>query len=243
LKRRSKVIIGVVSGKGGVGKTTTTANLTAAFGAHFGKRVLAVDCNHEASDLPMWFSLYPPMPSREKKLQGGLTVYSYRPGIDVMPVSSVEGVSTDKLKRALRRSGYHYVLLDAPPINSGRVFELSDSLIVVTNPDVVAVADALRTIKRAEEQKLEVLGIEVNRIRKKKYELSHAELTSLFRTPIVSTIPDDKKVLMSLAEGTPTILRYPNSKAALEFKKLAAMLLGEEFKVGVLERFIPFGRR
>lgn len=231
------MIIGVVSGKGGVGKTVATANLGAALGACFGKRVLLVDCNFEFPDLPMWFNLYPLLPSREKRLQGGYTAYSYRPGIDIMQASSVKRANPDRLKGTLRRLGYHYVLLDAPPFDSEQVFNLSDSLIVVTNPDVVAVSDALRIIKRAEERKLKVLGVEVNRVQRKKYEMSYAELTSIFRTPIISIIPDDEKVPKSLAEGAPTVLRYPNSKAALEFKKLAALLSGEKFKVGVLRGF------
>lgn len=228
------MIIGVVSGKGGVGKTTTVANLSVALASVFKKRVLAVDCNPSSPDLPIHLGLYPYPRSPSKRLLGQ-PVYRHPSGADLMPCQAVR--EKRRLgKRDLRASGYDFVMLDAPPVGDEPVLKLSDAVLVVTNPDVPAVADALRAVERAEQRKLRVLGVEVNRAGGGEHEISHAELVATFDTPVIAIIPESARLQKGVLEGVPIVSKCPFCKSTVEFEKLAAFLAGEEYRVSVLHR-------
>ena len=235
-------LIGIISGKGGVGKTTNVANLGAALSSEFKKRTLVVDCNFESPDLPIYFGMCP-LPASRKKVVEGRAIFVHPSGVHCMPSSSIDKSSASELKEFLVNLDYHFVLLDSPPVGYELVLKLSDSILVVTNPDVLAVSGALKAIKRSEQRELAVLGVEINRVRKRKYEVSYAELVSVFDTPLIATVPESKHIPKALAEGCPTVLRYPHCRAAIEFKKLAASLVGREYKVGVLGKVLSACRR
>jgi len=236
-------VIGVVSGKGGVGKTTTAANLGAALARNFRKKVLVVDCNFAAPDLPLYFGMYP-LPAAREKIVEGRAVYPHSKNLHLLLASSIKKGKQIELKKFLRKLDYSFILLDAPPVGDELVFDLSDELLVVTNPDVSAVASAVRAIKRSGKHNLSVLGVEVNRIRKERHEVSQAELLAVFDTPIISSIPEDPNIRKALVEGDPAVLRHPRSKASTEFQKLAAHLLGKKFRAKMFRRLLgPFGGR
>jgi len=228
------MIIGVISGKGGVGKTTTVANLSVALASVFKKRVLAVDCNPTSPDLPIHLGLYP-YPSSPSKRLLGRPIYHHQSGADLMPCQVVRE-KRRLSKRDLKELGYDFVMLDAPPVGDEPVLKLSDAVLVVTNPDVPAVADALRAVERAERRKLRVLGVEVNRVGGEEYEVSHAELVATFDTPVIATIPESGVLRKGILEGVPIVSKCPFCKSTVEFKKLAAFLAGEEYHVSVLRR-------
>ncbi len=227
------MIIGVISGKGGVGKTTTVANLSVALASAFKKRVLAVDCNPTSPDLPIHLGLYPYPRSPSKRLLGQ-PIYRHPSGANLMPCQAMEKRRLSK--RDLRASGHDFVMLDAPPVGDEPVLKLSDAVLVVTNPDVPAVADALRAVERAEQRKLRVLGVEVNRVGGKEHEVSHAELVATFDTPVIATIPESAVLRKGVLDGVPVVSKCPFCKSTTEFKKLAAFLAGEEYRVSVLHR-------
>lgn len=229
------MIISVISGKGGTGKTAVVANVGASLASDFGKRVLLVDCNLESPDLSLWFNLFPPIPSREKKVEN-LKAYIYRPGLDVMPSSSIEGLKGEKLGQILRKSGYHYVILDTPPVGFSEFLNSSDCALITTTPDIAAVSRALKATKMAEKKDVKVIGVVLNRVRVASYEVSKTEILSTFRVPLIVTIPEDTSVMKSLMEGMPCVLSHPGSRASIAFKKLAAEICGEEFKMGPIQR-------
>ncbi|RLI99524.1 MAG: hypothetical protein DRP08_07115, partial [Candidatus Aenigmatarchaeota archaeon] len=82
-----------------------------------------------------------------------------------------------------------------------------------------------------------VTGIVLNRVRGRKYELCTKDFEDVVGVPVVSIIPEDEKVMKSVYKGMPVVLYNPNSHAAREFKKLAALLIGEEYKDTFWMRF------
>lgn len=106
---------------------------------------------------------------------------------------------------------------------------LADELIVVTNPDVPSVTDALKTIKVAEENGVNVLGVVVNRFKGKKHEIPLSEIKAMLGAPILSVVPEDSSVPKSIKNRKPVVHHRPNSRASIAFKKLASKITGEPF--------------
>jgi len=104
---------------------------------------------------------------------------------------------------------------------------VADDLIIVTNPELPAVTDALKAIKLAEENGTRVLGVVVNRVKGLRHELTLNEIKSMLEVPIISVIPEDLAVPRSIAKRIPVVHHKPNSKASIEFHKLAARIIGE----------------
>jgi septum site-determining protein MinD len=117
---------------------------------------------------------------------------------------------------------------------------VADELIVVTNPDLPSVTDALKTIKIAEERGTKILGAVVNRIKGLRHEMSLNEIKSMLEVPIIAAIPEDLAVPRSIAKRIPVVHHKPNSRASLEFHRLAAKIAGEPWaavkKKGWLDR-------
>jgi septum site-determining protein MinD len=104
---------------------------------------------------------------------------------------------------------------------------VADDLIIVTNPELPAVTDALKTIKVAEEKGTRILGVVVNRVRGMKHELSLDEIKSMLEVPILAAVPEDLAVPRSIAKRIPVVHHRPRSRASLEFQRLAAKIIGE----------------
>lgn len=242
-------IVAVSSGKGGVGKTTITANLGAAL-TEFGQRALVVDANLTTPNLGFHLGvpLYPH--TLHDVLRGEAhvedTIYMHPSGLKVIPASiSINDLKNTKPKKlskvVLDLVGDHDIILLDAAAGLGKEslasLEAADELLVVTNPQLPSVTDALKTIKLAEEMGTQILGVVLNRVESKASELSVDEVESLLGYPIISVIPEDKKVHSSLAAKTPVVSYSSNSRASIELKKLAAQLAGVDYEPPVSSRF------
>ena len=108
--------------------------------------------------------------------------------------------------------------------------ESSDELIVVTNPELPSVTDALKAIKLAEQVGTRIRGIVINRISKKPYEMSSGDIQDMLGSyEIISEIPEDRNVHHSISNRTPLVHYRPDSPASIEVKRLAANIIGREF--------------
>jgi len=245
-------IIGIVSGKGGVGKTTVGLNLGAALAHHFKKNVTIVDCNITTSHLGLYLGMYYCPITLNKVLRGEYNIeeaiQQHHTGLKVIPASltltDLEGIDVtgirDSLKSIFKKNDI--ILLDASP-GLGReaiaTLKASDEVLYITNPYIPFAMDIVRNQEIVNEIGAKSLGIIVNMIHGKKYEMNKEEIEDLTRLPVIAKIPFDRNVHKSLALKVPVVTYKPHTRASREIIKLASDLIGENYKFeGTLQRFL-----
>jgi septum site-determining protein MinD len=239
-------IIGIFSGKGGVGKTTLTVNLAAAL-SQLNKNVIAIDTDFKMSGLGLHLGMYQfPVTIKEVLLsEKNLldAIYIHSSGIRIVPAPLyAKDIDSSKLKEILSAPflSENYVLLDSPPgleRNAFDVMESCNSALIVTTPDIPAVADALKIVKELKERGIPIRGVAVNMSDGRGIEIQ--EIQETLELPVLSVIPFDKEVKKSLFAREPLLCYNPYSPAAVEIKKLACLISGDEYKQ---ERFLLLKR-
>ena len=233
--------ISCISGKGGVGKTTLVSNIGTAL-VELGKNVIIIDANLTTPNLGLHLGipLYPTTLHNVLKGEAYATeaVYLHSTGIKIIPASisvdALKDVDASKLKHVIKELvGRTELILIDSAAGLGKeaiaAVEAADEIIIITNPELTAVTDALKTVKVAEKAGIDVLGVVVNRVKSKKHELGIDEIHDMLDLPVLAVIPEDSSVNHSLAAKSPVVHHSPKSKSAKEFKKLAAAIVGESY--------------
>ncbi len=242
------VVIGVLSGKGGVGKTTVTSNIAASLANIFKRKTIVLDTNVTSSHIRLHFGMYDEMKRTLKdvvKSDGTLEKATYSnsiTGVDIVP--SPEGlkhVDLEKLKSLagqIAESKYDFVVIDSAPgfrENIENVIKASDKIVVVTNPYLPDVTDAMKIVEMVRKSKKDVVVV-VNKIKGKKYELDEDAIKDMLDVRKLITIPEDEKVPESISRGVPVTVFAKGSRAAIALKKLSAELIGEKYSPTVADR-------
>ncbi|MEM7819557.1 MAG: cell division ATPase MinD [Candidatus Aenigmatarchaeota archaeon] len=236
-------IITIISGKGGVGKTTLVANLGALL-ASMGKDIIIFDTNLTTPNLGLHLGI-PLFPiTLHDVLKGNANikdaVYWHESGLKIVPaglsLKDLRGVDVRELPNALLDllGSTEIILLDASA-GLGRetlaAMESSDEIIIVTNPDLPSVTDALKAAKLAEQIGIKVSGVVINRRTGKDHEMKTQEIASMLDgLEILAEIPEDIAVQRAISKRIPVVHYAPKSPASKEIKKLAARLIGQEYK-------------
>lgn len=234
-------IITIVSGKGGVGKTSLTANLGLAL-AKRGIKVLLVDADVAMANLSLMLGMHSNPISLHDVLLGEADVqdaiYDGPGGVKFIPSGlSLEGyrrVDSERLQGIVHSLAkqYDYILLDAPAGIEKNVISsiaASDEILLVTMPNTLSIADAAKIKILAERLNVNPLGIVVNFVMKEKGELRDYEVSKLLDgLPIYGMIPFDAEMRRSFMQKKPlpVILRKPSSKASVAIQKIASRLAG-----------------
>jgi septum site-determining protein MinD len=228
--------IGIVSGKGGVGKTTTAINLGTAL-SNLGKDAVVLDGNLTAPNIGIYLGANNPPVTFHEILDGtaqiGDSVYLHASGLRFIPgsirLNALEKLDLNQLRKAFNKlKGISEIIL----IDTGSgltketlsVMNFADEVLVVTNPEAAAVAEALKTIKKAEEQGILVLGAVLNRTREEGNEISIENVESLLGKPILASIPESESIKKAQAMKHPIVYLNPDLKESLEFRMLAEKL-------------------
>ena len=233
---RQKIIV-ITSGKGGVGKTTTAINLGAAMN-HFGKDVLIIDGNLSTPNVGIHLNS-PEVPISlnhvlQNKAEPYEAVYEHSSGIKIIPsslsVKELKKLKPEKIKdfsKQLKNLGEYIIMDGAAGLGNEAkcVMQSADELILVTNPEMPAITDALKTIKVAEELKIPIKGIIITRVRKNKSEMQPEAVREMLETVILGMVPEDISIQESLSLRDAVVHTHPTSHAARAYKEIAASLL------------------
>jgi septum site-determining protein MinD len=233
-------LITITSGKGGVGKTTTSINLATALNS-FGKDVIVVDANLTTPNVGLHLGA-PIVPiSLNHVLLGKAkipeAIYEHESGTKIIPsslsINELKRINHKKLNevgKKLRKMADIVIYDSAAGLGeeATAAMESADELILVTNPEIPAVTDALKTAKLIEQLGKKVKGIIVTRVRGAKSEMPVSNIAEMLELPILGVIPEDHRVQQSLVMKDALVHTYPKSKAALAYKKVAAKIIGND---------------
>ena len=234
----AKKIIVITSGKGGVGKTTTAINLGAAIN-HFEKDVLVVDGNLSTPNIGVCLGS-PEVPVNLNhvilnKAEVHESIYEHDSGMKIIPSSlsmkDMKKTNPEKMKKFKNdfKKVSDYVIVDSAAglgVEAASAIDMADELIVVTNPEIPAITDALKTIKLAEEKNKKVIGIIITKVRKDDIEMQPGTVKEMLEVPILGMVPHDLDIKKSLNLRDAVVNTHPQSKSAKAYKEIAANLIG-----------------
>lgn len=232
-------VIGVISLKGGVGKTSSVVSLGSAL-AERGKKVLLVDANFSCPNLGLHLNIVDPEVSIHHVLAGDMVIENAIHEVEnfhVLPASVFPKKRIDSLKLkeklvSLKRK-YDVILLDSSPALNDEtlaVLMASDELYVVSTPDLPTLGMTMKAIKLAKVRGVPISGIILNKVYNKKFELSLKDIERTSEVPVLAVIPHDLRVLKSLSSSVPFTRHHPESRGGIEYRKLAALIVGERFE-------------
>ncbi len=238
-------VITISSGKGGVGKTTATANLGISL-ASLGKRVVVIDADIGLRNLDVImglenrivYDLVDIVEGRSKLRQAMIKHKKFDelyliPAAQTRDKMAVSPQDMVKLTDELRHD-HDYILIDSPAgIERGfrNALEPADEVLIVTNPEVSAVRDADRIIGLIEAEDKGPGRLIINRLKadmvKKGEMLSSDDVFDILGLTIIGIIPEDELVLSASNSGTPVTLNQ-QSKAGMAFNNVARRVIGED---------------
>lgn len=231
--------IAILSGKGGVGKTTTSVNLGIAL-ARLGRGTTLLDANFSTPDVAMHVGIPIGTPTLHHVLAGSSQLnnatHLHYSGLRIIPSSTafsdIKKARYEKFNDIIELINSDFLLMDCGAglaRDVERVIENSDEVLIVTNPEWPSITNALKCVMMAEELRKPVLGVVLNRVRNAQLEPAVKQVEAILDKPILTAVPDDDKVRMSIATKNPIVISYPQSDVALAYQKLAHDLAGIHF--------------
>ena len=248
----SATIITITSGKGGVGKTTATANLSAAL-AMQGQRVVAIDADIGLRNLDVVMGLENRIVYdlvhvvegacrlrqamiKDKRLSE-LYLIPAAQSRDKSAVSPQDMVDVcEKL-----RPDFDFILIDSPAgIEQGfkNAIAPADQVLIITTPEVSAVRDADRIIGLIEAEEKGPARLILNRLRpdmvRRGDMLDTADVIDVLAIELLGVVPEDESIIISTNRGVPAVMEN-NSRAGQAFRNIAGRLLGQEIPLMEME--------
>jgi septum site-determining protein MinD len=240
----SRIIV-TTSGKGGVGKTTTTANLGMAL-ARLGRKVALVDADFGLRNLDLLLGLenrvvYTAIEvfAGECRLEQALVKDKREPKLALLPAAqnrTKEAVSADQMRQLVNDLSelYDYVVIDSPAgieLGFTNAIAGAQEALIVTTPEIAAVRDADRVVGLLEAQGIKRIHLIVNRLRPAMVQvndmMSVQDVQELLAIPLIGVIPEDERVIVSTNRGEPLVLAEQVSLAGKAFDNIAHRLEGE----------------
>lgn len=256
-------IIVVTSGKGGVGKTTTSANLASGLALR-GHKTAVIDFDVGLRNLDLIMGCerrvvydFINVIQKEATLNQALIKDKHNDKLYILPASQTrdkDALTRDGVERVLNElaneHGFEYIICDSPAgIETGALMALyfADEAIVTTNPEVSSVRDSDRILgilasksRRAESKDAEPVKehLLITRYSPERVDkgdmLSVTDITEILRIPLIGVIPESQDVLQASNSGVPAIYAE-NTVVSEAYKDVVARLLGENRPMRFLE--------
>lgn len=256
----SATVVTISSGKGGVGKTTTTANLSVAL-ASGGQKVVCIDGDIGLRNLDVVMGLenrivYDLVDVVEGRcrLRQAMIRDKRVPELYLIPAAQTRDKSAVSPSDMVRlcdelRTDFDWIVIDSPAgIERGfrNALAPADVVLVVTNPEVSAVRDADRIIGLVEAEEKGPARLILNRLNptlvKRGEMLTPQDVLELLAIELIGIVPEDDHVVMSTNRGQPIVLD-PKSRAGQAFQNIARRLRGEKVPFMDLEEKDGFFNR
>lgn len=241
----SRIIV-VTSGKGGVGKTTCSANLSMAL-AQRGHKVAVVDADFGLRNLDLLLGLenrivYTAVEvlTGECRLEQALVKDKRQPNLVLLPAAqnrTKEAVTPEQMRKLVNAltKVFNFIMIDCPAgIENGFLNAIAPAkeALVVTTPEIAAVRDADRVVGLLEANDVKNLHLIINRIKPAMVQqdkmMSVEDVQEILAIPLIGVIPDDERVIVSTNKGEPLVLSQGVSLAGVAFQNIVRRLEGEK---------------
>lgn len=238
----------VTSGKGGVGKTTTSANIATAL-ASMGKKVVVVDGDTGLRNLDVLMGLenrivFTLMDVIEEKcrLKQALIKDKRFPNLFLLPTAQTRDkndINIEQMKKLIEdlKGEFDYIIIDCPAgIEQGfeNAVVAADRALIVVNPEVTSVRDADRVIGKLDSKGVDDHQLIINRVN---YEMTKNgdmldinDILDSLAIKLIGAVPDDRSITISTNKGEPIVLDQ-KSAAGQAFRNIARRITGEDVPI------------
>ena len=249
-------VIVVTSGKGGVGKTTTSANVGTGL-AKTGKKVCLIDTDIGLRNLDVVMGLenrivYNLVDVIEGncRIKQALIRDKRHPGLCLMPSAQTRDKSAVTPSQMIKmidglKESFDYIILDCPAgIEQGfqNAIAGADRALVVTTPEVSAIRDADRIIGLLEANEFKQIDLIINRMRvdlvKRGDMMSSKDVVDILAIPLIGIVPDDENVVIATNQGEPLV--GTNTPAGLAYNNICERVMGKDIPFLHMEKSISF---
>ena len=233
-------VISLISGKGGVGKTSITANLGIAL-AKRGLTVCLVDADIAMANLSLLLNMQNSPITLHDVLLGEANVqdaiYDGPAGVRFMPsglsLENYRRVDSERLQAIIDsiKQQFDFVLLDcAAGIEKNVIAAISasDEVLLITMPTSPSIADVLKAKITSQRLGSKAIGVIINFVRSEKGEIKKEDIVKMLELPVLATVPYDDEMRRSfmLETASPVMMRKPNAPSAVAIQRAAAKLAG-----------------
>ncbi len=251
-------VIVTTSGKGGVGKTTSTANIAAAL-AKFGKKVVAVDADVGLRNLDVIMGLenrvvynFIDVIEGTCKLNQALVKDKRVQGLYLLPAAQTrtkDAVNPEQMVDLCNqlKPEFDFIFLDCPAGIEGGFRNAAagaDEALVVTTPEIPAVRDADRIIGMLESMGKSPIRLIINRLRPNMVQdgdmLAKDDILDVLSIDLIGVVPEDENVIRATNNGEPMTMTL-DSPAAQAYLNIAERLLGHDVPLMDLESYASRG--
>ena len=252
-------VIVVTSGKGGVGKTTTSANVGTGL-ARMGKKVCLIDTDIGLRNLDVVMGLenrivynLVDVVEGHCRVKQALIRDKRNPSLYLMPSAQTRdktAVTPEQMVKMIShlKEQFDYIILDCPAgIEQGfkNAIAGADRALVVTTPEVSAIRDADRIIGLLEAGEFKKIDLVINRLRydlvKRGDMMSASDVVDILAIPLIGIVPDDENIVIATNQGEPLVGN--GTSAGIAFQNICHRVTGKEVPFMEFERGISFWTR